>query len=181
MPAQLYQKYRSTYVPEIMKDLSIKNVHAVPKLVKVVISIGLGESILTPSAMESAVEDVKVITGQAPMITKAKKSISNFKLREGMKIGLKATLRGAKMYAFVERLVNVALPRVRDFRGIPSTGFDGTGNYNLGLREQYVFPEIDYDKIDKARGMQITFVTSGRNDEEARLLLTKFGLPFKKN
>lgn len=181
MPAQLYKKYRSDYVPEIMKDLSIKNIHAVPRLVKVVVSIGLGESILTPSIMESAIEDVKTITGQAPMVTRAKKSISNFKLREGMKIGLKATLRGEKMYAFVERLVNVALPRVRDFRGIPATGFDGTGNYNLGLREQYVFPEIDYDKIDKTRGMQITFVTSGRNDEEARLLLTKFGLPFKKN
>jgi large subunit ribosomal protein L5 len=162
-----------------MDKFGYRNVMEVPRLEKVVINVGLGEAIQNPKAIDAAIEDIRAITGQQPVVTRAKKSVAAFKVREGMRIGVKVTLRGSRMYDFVDRLINVALPRVRDFRGISPRAFDGRGNYTLGLKEQLIFPEINYDKIDKVRGMDITLVTTAKNDEEARELLKLIGMPFK--
>ena len=167
-------------VPTLMKSLDLGNIMEVPRVEKVVVNIGVGEAIDNAKALEAALGDVTVITGQKPVITRARKSIAAFKLREGNPIGTKVTLRGERMWSFLDRLMNVALPRVRDFRGISPNSFDGRGNYTLGLREQLVFPEIDYDKIDKIRGLEISIVTSARTDEEGRELLRMLGMPFRK-
>lgn len=174
-------KFIDDVKPALMKELSIENALAVPHVEKVVVNIGLGEALDNPKALEGAVNDLQIITGQKAVITKAKKSIANFKLREGREIGAKVTLRGYKMWSFLDRLINVALPRVRDFRGIPGKSFDGRGNFTLGLREQLIFPEIVYDQIDKVRGMEITVVTSAHNDEQAYRLLELLGMPFTKD
>src|SRR5512145_554350 len=168
---RMQEKYNKEVVPALRKAFDLKNIMQVPRITKVVVNIGMGEAMDNPKAMEAAVSDLTTVTGQKPIMTKARKSIANFKLREGRLIGTKVTLRGDRMWAFLDRLMNVALPRVRDFRGISSNAFDGRGNYTLGLREQLVFPEIDYDKIDKLRGMEISIVTTARNDEEGRQLL----------
>jgi len=164
----------------LMDDLGLENIMQVPKVSKVVINIGMGEALDNPKSLEAAVNDLMSISGQRPVITKAKKSIANFKLREGREIGAKVTLRGDKMWAFLDRLINVALPRTRDFRGIPADSFDGRGNYTLGLHEQLIFPEIVYDKIDKIRGMEITIVTTAETDDQARRMLAMLGMPFSK-
>ncbi len=177
---RLQERYRKEIVPALMKELNLKNVMQVPRIRKVVINIGLGEALDNPKALDAAVRDLSIITGQRPVVTKARKSIANFKLREGRAIGVKVTLRGERMWAFLDRLMNVALPRVRDFRGVSPNSFDGRGNYTLGLREQLIFPEIDYDKIDKVRGMEVTIVTSAQTDDEARALLRMLGMPFRK-
>ncbi|MFQ9801187.1 MAG: 50S ribosomal protein L5 [Clostridia bacterium] len=172
--------YLSEVVPAMIKKFQYKNPMEVPKLEKIVINMGVGEARENPKALESAVSDMTIISGQKPIITKAKKSIANFKLREGMPIGCKVTLRGPKMYDFADRLISLALPRVRDFRGVNANAFDGRGNYALGIKEQLIFPEISYDKIDKVRGMDVIFVTTAKTDEEARELLTLLGMPFAK-
>lgn len=172
--------YISEVVPAMIKKFQYKNPMEVPKLEKIVINMGVGEARENPKALESAVSDMTIISGQKPIITKAKKSIANFKLREGMPIGCKVTLRGPKMYDFADRLISLALPRVRDFRGVNANAFDGRGNYALGIKEQLIFPEISYDKIDKVRGMDVIFVTTAKTDEEARELLTLLGMPFAK-
>lgn len=177
---RLYEKYKNEIVPKLLKENNYKSVMQVPKLTKITINIGVGEATQNPKALEAAVEDLTKITGRKPAINKAKKSISNFKLREGTPIGCSVTLRKAGMYEFLDRLVNAAIPRIRDFRGINHKSFDGRGNYNLGLKEQLIFPEIDYDKVEKIRGMNITFTTSANTDQEARRLLEEFGLPFRK-
>jgi len=166
--------------PALMKALNLENVMEVPRVEKIVVNIGVGEALENAKALEGALSDMTVITGQKPVVTRARKSIAAFKLREGAPIGTKVTLRGNRMWPFLDRLMNVALPRVRDFRGISPNSFDGRGNYTLGLREQLVFPEIDYDKIDKVRGMEISIVTSARTDEEGRELLRMLGMPFRK-
>lgn len=181
MSTELRDRYIKTVRAELQKELNIQNVMAVPEIKKVVVSIGMGESIMNSAAMQNAIDDLKKITGQMAETTRARKSISNFKLREGMKIGLKVTLRSDRMHAFLERLIHVSLPRVRDFRGVSATGFDGHGNYNLGLREQIIFPEINYDEIDQIRGLQVTIVTSAKTDEHARALLAALGMPFQKH
>ena len=173
--------YTKEVAPALMTKFGYKSTMQIPKLEKIVVNIGLGEAKDNPKAVEAACGDLATITGQKPVVTKARKSVANFKLRQGMNIGCKVTLRGEKMYEFVDRLFNVALPRVRDFRGINPNGFDGRGNYSLGVKEQLIFPEIDYDKIDKVRGMDIVFVTTAKTDEEARELLTMFGAPFARN
>ncbi|MEG6569539.1 50S ribosomal protein L5 [Thermoanaerobacterium thermosaccharolyticum] len=180
MMARLRDKYINEVVPALMAKYSYKNIMQVPKLEKIVLNIGLGEARENPKAIEAASNDLAVITGQKPVVTKAKKSIANFKIRAGMPIGVKVTLRGERMYEFADKLFNVALPRVRDFRGLPTKSFDGRGNYSFGIKEQLIFPEIDYDKIDKVRGMDIIFVTTAKNDEEARTLLELMGMPFAK-
>lgn len=172
--------YENEIAEAMMKKFSYKNRMEVPKIEKVVINMGLGEAKENAKAIENAVRDLSIIAGQKPIVTKAKKSIAAFKLRAGMPIGCKVTLRGERMYSFVNRLINLSLPRVRDFRGVSSNSFDGRGNYTLGVKEQLMFPEIQYDKIDKIRGMDIVFVTTAKTDEEARELLTLFGMPFKK-
>jgi len=176
----LKERYQKEAVPALMKALDFKNKLQVPRLQKVIINIGMGEALDNPKALDAAVSDLIAITGQKPIVIKARKSIANFKLREGRLIGVKVTLRGEKMWAFADRLINIALPRVRDFRGVSSESFDGRGNYTLGLREQLIFPEVDYDKIDKIRGMEVTFVTSARNDDSATSLLKLLGMPFRK-
>ena len=176
----LKEKYAKEVVPALMKEFSFSNIMQVPKLEKIVLNIGLGEALDNPKAMDAAVADIMSITGQKPVITKAKKSIANFKLREGRLIGAKVTLRGEKMWAFIDRLINIALPRLRDFRGVNRNSFDGRGNYTLGLQEQLIFPEIEYDKIDKVRGMEITIVTSAPNDEQSLAMLSMLGMPFRK-
>jgi large subunit ribosomal protein L5 len=173
-------RYQEEIVPSLMKALDLKNVMEVPRIRKVIINIGVGEALDNAKALDAAVGDLTQIAGQKPVITKARKSIANFKLREGRAIGVKVTLRGERMWSFLDRLMNIALPRVRDFRGISPNSFDGRGNYTLGLREQLVFPEIEYDKIDKLRGMEITIVTNARNDAESRQLLSMLGMPFRK-
>ncbi|MCI8622159.1 MAG: 50S ribosomal protein L5 [Provencibacterium sp.] len=178
--ARLQDTYRKDVAPALMKKFSYKSVMQIPKLEKVVINVGCGEARDNPKVIEAIMTDLSTITGQKPVICKAKKSVANFKLREGMNIGCKVTLRGERMYEFIDRFFNVALPRVRDFRGINANGFDGRGNYNMGVREQLIFPEIAYDKIDKVRGMDICFVTTAKTDEEARELLTLMGAPFAK-
>ncbi|NWF63641.1 MAG: 50S ribosomal protein L5 [Chloroflexi bacterium] len=175
---KMHERYSKEVAPALLKSFGFKNVMQVPRLEKIVVNIGLGEALDNPKALESAVADLTTITGQKPVQTKARKSIANFKLREGRLIGAKVTLRGPRMWAFFDRLVNIALPRVRDFRGISPNAFDGRGNYTLGLKDQLVFPEIEYDKIDKLRGMEITIVTTAKNDEEARALLRQLGMPF---
>lgn len=177
--ANLKQYYQETVVPALMSEFKFGTVMQVPRVVKVVINIGVGEAMENAKALDGAVEDLQKITGQKPVITKAKKSIASFKLREGRAIGVKVTLRGSRMWALLDRLINLALPRTRDFRGISANGFDGRGNYTLGLREQLIFPEIEYDKIDKVRGMEITIVTTSKSDEEGRRLLKLMGMPFK--
>ncbi|MBN2046593.1 MAG: 50S ribosomal protein L5 [Anaerolineaceae bacterium] len=177
----LEQKYIDEVKPALMKELGFTNPMQAPRIEKVVVNIGLGEALDNPKALEAAVGDLTTITGQKPVVIKARKSIANFKLREGREIGAKVTLRSYKMWSFLDRLVNVALPRVRDFRGIPGKSFDGRGNYTLGLREQLIFPEIDFDKIDKVRGMEITIVTSAQSDEQAYKLLDMLGMPFNKD
>jgi large subunit ribosomal protein L5 len=180
MSHHLQERYQNEVVPALMKALKIENVMQAPRISKVVVNIGMGEAMDNPKAMDAAVGDLTAITGQKPVITKARKSIANFKLREGRQIGVRVTLRGERMWSFLDRLLNIALPRVRDFRGISPNSFDGRGNYTLGLREQLVFPEIEYDKIDKLRGLEITIVTTARTDDEGRQLLQLLGMPFKK-
>lgn len=175
----LKEQYKTEVVPALMKKFNYKSIMEVPKLEKIVINIGLGETKDNPKALDNAVNDLTIITGQKPIITKAKKSIAAFKLREGAKIGCKVTLRAGKMYDFALKLFSVALPRVRDFRGVSSHSFDGRGNYSLGIKEQLIFPEIEYDKIDKIRGMDIIFVTTAKTDEEAKELLSLLGMPFR--
>lgn len=172
--------YETEVVPEMMKKFSYKNKLAVPKIEKIVVNMGVGEAKDNAKVLDGAVRDLGVITGQKPIITKAKKSVAAFKLREGMSIGCKVTLRGNRMYEFTDRLINIALPRVRDFRGVKANSFDGRGNYTMGIKEQLIFPEIEYDKVDKIRGMDIIFVTTAKTDEEARELLRLFGMPFAK-
>ena len=178
--ARLKDAYNETIVDAMMKKFGYKNIMEVPKLDKIVVNMGIGEAKDNPKVLENAVSDMETITGQKAVLTKAKKSVANFKIREGMNIGCKTTLRGEKMYEFLDRLVNLALPRVRDFRGVNPNAFDGRGNYALGIKEQFIFPEIEYDKIDKTRGMDVIIVTTARTDEEARELLTLFNMPFAK-
>jgi large subunit ribosomal protein L5 len=177
---RLKQRYRDKIMPALIQRFAYTNEMQVPRLDKVVVNIGVGESISNPKALDAATADLKKITGQQPVVLKSRKAIANFKLRAGLPIGVKVTLRGARMYQFVDKLLSVGLPRIRDFRGISPTGLDGHGNYTLGLREQLVFPEIEYDKIDKLRGLEVTFVTTARTDEEARALLAELGFPFRK-
>jgi large subunit ribosomal protein L5 len=180
MASRMKEKYLKEVTPELQKAFSYKNPMQVPGVHKVVVNIGMGEAIQNAKAMDAAVSDLATITGQRPVITRAKRSVAAFKLREGMQIGCMVTLRGEHMYHFLDKLINVALPRIRDFQGVSSEAFDGRGNYTLGLREQLVFPEIDYDKVDKVRGMEISIVTTARTDEEGRQLLKLMGMPFKK-
>jgi large subunit ribosomal protein L5 len=176
----LKERYQNEIVPALMDNLHLENIMEVPRVQKIVVNIGVGEALDNAKALDAAVEDLTRIVGQKPVITQARKSIANFKLREGRSIGVKVTLRGERMWSFLDRMMNVALPRERDFRGISPNSFDGRGNYTLGFREQLVFPEIDYDKIDKIRGLEVSIVTSARTDEEGRELLKMLGMPFRK-
>jgi large subunit ribosomal protein L5 len=180
MSSRLNEFYKSDVAPQLMKKFGYKSVMQIPKLDKIVVSVTSGEIKENSKILDAIISDLKQITGQTPVVCKAKKSVANFKLREGMPIGVKVTLRGEKMYEFIDRLFNIALPRVRDFRGINPNSFDGRGNYSMGVKEQLIFPEIEYDKIDKVRGMDIIFVTTAKNDEEARELLALMGAPFAK-
>lgn len=180
MMNRMEERYQKEIAPALLKAFNFRNVMQVPRIEKVVVNIGLGEALDNPKALEAAVSDLTIITGQKPVTTKARKSIANFKLREGRLIGAKVTLRGDRMWAFLDRVLNMALPRVRDFRGVSANAFDGRGNYTLGLKDQLVFPEIEYDKIDKLRGMEITIVTSAKTDEHARALLQMLGMPFSR-
>ncbi len=177
--ARLKDKYRKEIAPAIAKEFGIENVMAIPRIEKVVVNMGMGEAIANSKILDTAVEELRVVTGQKPVVTKAKKSIAAFKLRQGMNIGTMVTLRGDRMYEFLDRLISVALPRVRDFRGISGKAFDGRGNYTLGIREQLIFPEIDFNKVDKTRGMNISIVTTASTDEQARSLLKALGMPFR--
>ena len=179
-PPRMLVLYRDTVAPQLTKEFDYANSMEVPRLAKIVVNIGIGEAKDNDKALDAAAGDVNTITGQKPSLIKAKKSVAAFKLRAGQTIGIKATLRGRRMWYFLDKLVNVALPRIRDFRGVNPEGFDGRGNYSLGLREQVVFPEIDYDKIDKLRGLEVSIVTTARTDDEARSLLTRLGMPFRK-
>lgn len=178
--SRLKENYQNEIVPAMVKKFGYKNIMQVPKLDKIVINMGVGEAKENAKLLEAAMGDLEIISGQKPVVTRAKNSIANFKLREGMAIGCKVTLRGEKMYEFADRLINLALPRVRDFRGVNPNAFDGKGNYALGIKEQLIFPEIEYDKVDKVRGMDVIFVTTANTDEEARELLTQFNMPFAK-
>lgn len=180
MTSRLKVKYTDEVIESLMEKFQYANVMEVPKLEKIVINMGVGQAKDNPKALEAAVKELEIIAGQRPLMTEAKKSIANFKLREGMKIGTKVTLRGEKMYNFLDKLMNIALPRVRDFRGVSSTAFDGRGNYALGIKEQLIFPEIEYDKVESIRGLDIVIVTTAETDEEARVFLEKMGMPFKK-
>ncbi len=177
---RMQERYQQEVVPALQNAFSYRNIMEIPRIQKVVVNIGLGEAMGNSKALEAAITDMTTITGQKPIQTKARKSIANFKLREGVIIGVKVTLRGDRMWAFIDRLVNIALPRVRDFRGVSPDAFDGRGNYTLGLRDQLIFPEIEYDKIDKLRGMEITIVSTAKNDEHARAMLKFLGMPFRK-
>lgn len=177
--ARLYELYKNDIVPNLMEKFQYTSVMQVPKIERVVLNIGVGEAIQNPKALDGAANDLRVISGQKPVITRAKKSIAGFKLREKMAIGCKVTLRGARMYDFLDKLINLALPRVRDFRGVSPQAFDGRGNYSLGIKEQTIFPEIEYDKIDKIRGLEVVIVTTAKTDEEARELLRGMGMPFR--
>jgi large subunit ribosomal protein L5 len=177
---KMKELYQNEVAPGLMKGLNLENVMQVPRIQKVVVNIGLGEAMDNPKALEAAVADMSAITGQKPVITKARKSIANFKLREGRAIGAMVTLRGDRMWSFLDRLMNIVLPRVRDFRGVSAEAFDGRGNYTLGLREQVIFPEIEFDKVDKVRGMEITIVTTAQSDDQAAMLLQMLGMPFRK-
>ena len=176
---RLKEKYQNEISPAMMEKFNYKSVMQVPKVEKIVVNMGLGEARENPKAIDSAIEDLSLITGQRPVVTKAKKSIAAFKLREGMNVGIKVTLRGARMYAFLDKLVNIVLPRIRDFHGVSPNSFDGRGNYALGIKEQIIFPEIDYDKIDKVRGMDVIIVTTAKTDEEAKELLGLMGMPYR--
>src|SRR5512133_2424091 len=178
---RMKERYQTEMVPALKESLSLDNLMQVPTVEKVVINIGMGEALDNPKSIDAAVGDLIQITGQKPVVTKARTSIANFKLREGRAIGVKVTLRAERMWSFLDRLINIVLPRVRDFRGVPRDAFDGRGNYTLGLREQLIFPEIEYDKIDKIRGMEITIVTTATNDEQAAQLLEMLGMPFRKD
>ncbi|PKK87195.1 MAG: 50S ribosomal protein L5 [Tenericutes bacterium HGW-Tenericutes-8] len=178
--SRLREKYETLTKPELMKAFNYTTVMQVPKIEKIVVNMGIGDAVANPKALDDAVDELATITGQKPVVTKAKKSIANFKLREGMPIGCKVTLRGERMYYFLDKLVSISLPRVRDFRGISKDAFDGRGNYTLGVKEQLIFPEINFDKVKKVRGMDIVIVTTAQSDEEGRALLTSLGLPFKK-
>jgi large subunit ribosomal protein L5 len=173
-------EYRRRVVPALMKEFDYANVMQVPRINKVIVNVGIGEAKDNPKALEAAVGDVRTITGQQPVVVKARKSVAAFKLRAGMPVGVRTTLRGRRMWYFLEKLIGVALPRIRDFRGINPDAFDGSGNYSLGLREQIIFPEVDYDKIDKLRGLEVSIVTTAKTDEEGRSLLTQLGMPFRK-
>jgi large subunit ribosomal protein L5 len=179
MASRLRDRYRSEVLPALMRELGYANPMAVPRLEKIVLNMGLGEAVQNPKVIESAVEELTAIAGQKPVVTKAKKAISNFKLREGMPIGAMVTLRGDRMYEFLDRLVGVALPRVRDFKGVPDRSFDGRGNYSLGLREQVIFPEINLDKVDKIKGLTVVICTTARTDAEGKALLRGLGMPFR--
>ena len=179
MTPRLKERYREEVVPALMKEFGYKNVMEAPRPEKMTVNVGLGEAVTDAKVLDSASNDVAVITGQRPVITRARKSISNFKLREGMPIGVMVTVRGSRMWEFMDRLVNAALPRLRDFQGVSANSFDGRGNFSLGIREQLIFPEIEYDKVDALRGMDITITTSAKNDEEGRALLEAFNFPFK--
>ena len=180
MEARLYDKYVTEVVPALQQKFGYKNVNQIPKIDKIVINMGLGDCKDNPKGLEAAVADLTTIAGQKPIVTKAKKSIANFKVREGMNVGAKVTLRGERMYEFMDKLMNIALPRVRDFHGVSDKAFDGRGNYALGIREQLLFPEIDYDKVEKVRGMEMIFVTTAHSDEECKELLRLMGMPFTK-
>ncbi|KNF08031.1 50S ribosomal protein L5 [Gottschalkia purinilytica] len=180
MTARLKEKYSKEVVPALMEKFQYKNIMQVPKLEKIILNMGLGEARENPKILESATEELGLITGQKPVVTRARKSIANFKLREGMPVGAKVTLRGEKMYEFLDKLMNIALPRVRDFRGVSNTSFDGRGNYALGIKEQLIFPEIEYDKVDSIKGLDVIVVTTAETDEEAKEFLTLMGMPFKK-
>ncbi len=179
MTPRLKERYRKEVVPAMMKEFNYKNVMQVPRLEKIVINMGLGEAVRDIKVIDAAMNDLSAISGQRPVVTRAKKSIASFKLRAGMPIGCKVTLRGARMYEFFDRLVNFAMPRIRDFKGISDKSFDGRGGYTVGIREQIIFPEVDYDKIDKIRGMNVTITTTAKTDEEAKALLKKLGMPFR--
>ena len=179
MPSRLHEKYQNEVAPALMKELELKNKMAVPKLHKIVINMGVGDATQNPKLMDPAVNELGQIAGQKPVVTRAKKSIAAFKVREGMAIGAMVTLRGEKMYEFLDRFISVTLPRVRDFRGVSTKSFDGRGNYTIGLKDQLIFPEIDYAKVDKQKGMNVTIVTTARNDNEARTLLKHLGMPFR--
>jgi len=180
-PPRMQKSYRETVVQQLTKEFDYGNVMEVPRLDKIVVNIGIGEAKDNDKALDAAVGDVQTITGQKPQLIKAKKSVAAFKLRAGQTVGIKTTLRGRRMWYFLDKLLNIALPRIRDFRGVSPDGFDGRGNYSLGLREQVVFPEIDYDKIDKLRGLEVSIITTAKTDDEARSLLTRLGMPFKKS
>ncbi|KGG27378.1 MULTISPECIES: 50S ribosomal protein L5 [unclassified Prochlorococcus] len=177
----LKQRYRETIQPKLLKDLSLSNIHEVPKVLKITVNRGLGEAAQNAKSLEASITELATITGQKVVVTRAKKAIAGFKIRQGMPIGCAVTLRGERMYAFLERLINLALPRIRDFRGVSPKSFDGRGNYTLGVREQLIFPEISFDKVDAIRGMDITIVTSARTDEEGQSLLREMGMPFRSN
>lgn len=179
MAARLKERYQKKVAPAIAKEFEIKNPMAIPRVEKIVVNMGMGEAIANAKILDTAAEEIRAITGQKPVVTKAKKSIASFKLRQGMPIGVMVTLRGDRMYEFLDRLVSIALPRVRDFRGVSPKAFDGRGNYTIGVREQLIFPEIDFNKVDKLRGMNISIVTTAPNDEQARLLLKGLGMPFR--
>jgi large subunit ribosomal protein L5 len=181
MTKPLKTKYTEAIVPKLQEQFSYTNIHQVPKVVKIIINRGLGEASQNAKALESSINELAVITGQKPVVTRAKKAIAGFKLRKGMPVGVMVTLRGDRMYAFLDRLINLSLPRIRDFRGVSPKSFDGRGNYSLGVREQLMFPEIDYDSIDQIRGMDISIVTSANTDEEGRALLKEMGMPFRTN
>jgi large subunit ribosomal protein L5 len=178
--ARLKDLYEKSVRPQLMRDFGYGNMHEVPRLEKIVVNVGMGAAIDNPKLLDAAVEQLAAITGQRPVVTRAKKAISNFRLREGMAIGAKVTLRGQRMYEFLDRLINVAIPRIRDFRGVPTRSFDGRGSYTLGIKEQLIFPEIDYDKVDKVHGMDITIVTTAERDDEALALLAALGMPFRR-
>ena len=181
MVSPLKTQYETEIVPKLMEQFKYENIHQVPKLVKVTLNRGLGEASQNAKALESSIQEMAIITGQKPVVTRAKKAIAGFKIRKGMPVGVMVTLRSERMYAFVNRLIHLALPRIRDFRGISPKSFDGRGNYCLGVREQLIFPEIDYDSIDQIRGLDISIVTSAQNDEEGRALLKEMGMPFREN
>jgi len=180
MAPRLKEKYLTEVVPALKEQLGFANVNEIPRLEKIVVNMGVGAAVQDIKQLDAAIEDLRIITGQQPTITRAKKSIAGFKIRQGMPIGAKVTLRGDRMWEFFDRLVTAAIPRVRDFRGLPTESFDGRGNYSMGVTEQLIFPEIDYDKVDRVRGMDITFVTTAKTDEAARALLSAFGFPFKR-
>ena len=179
MSQKLKTTYQETIVPKLKEQFGYTNIHQVPKVIKITVNRGLGEASQNAKALESSKEELSTITGQQPVVTRAKKAIAGFKIREGMPVGVMVTLRGDRMYAFLDRLINLALPRIRDFRGISGNSFDGRGNYSLGIREQLIFPEIEYDKIDQIRGMDLSIITTAKNDEEGRALLKEMGMPFR--
>ncbi|PLZ99928.1 50S ribosomal protein L5 [Fischerella thermalis CCMEE 5268] len=179
MPTRLKSLYQETIVPSLTKQFGYTNIHQVPKLVKVTVNRGLGEAAQNAKALEASLSEIALITGQKPVVTRAKKAIAGFKIRQGMPVGIMVTLRGERMYSFLDRLINLALPRIRDFRGVSPKSFDGRGNYTLGVREQLIFPEVEYDSIDQIRGMDISIITTAKSDEEGRALLKEMGMPFR--